>query len=160
MATNRDSTVYSNIHVSKYIADARYIRGRAVPIVFSHTVVSGETGGASAGVQDTVNLCVLKADVEVVGLDLWAENLWASAGVNGTLQIGDSGDDDRYMLATELYTSTGCPIATERTNNNLLAFSGALYRPTSDTIVVAKYKVANPTVGKSFKGIFWVIPAV
>src|SRR3972149_12110049 len=114
MPTNRNSALYAKLHVNKYLGDARDYGGRMVPIPFDHTVVSGETGGASAGVQDTVNLCVLPANCMVVGLEWSADALWASAGTNGTLQFGDSGDDDRYLTATELYTATpGGPIATE-----------------------------------------------
>ena len=160
MATNRDSTQYSNLHVSKYLADARDIRGRAVPIPFEHTVVSGETGGASAGVQDTVNLCVLPYGCKVVGLEFVSNAVWASAGANGTLEIGDSGDTDRYLAATELY-STNSPIATMGDlRAGQLAFAGQGYEPTADTIVYATYKTANPTVGKIFKGVIWIIPGV
>jgi hypothetical protein len=131
-----------------------------LPIPFSHTVVSGETGGASAGAQDSVNLCVLPANCMVVGLAFVSDNLWASAGTNGTLQLGDSGDDDRYLVATELYTAAGSPITGDGKQVNLLAFAGQNYRPSADTIVLATYKVANPVVGKIFKGCFFVIPGV
>lgn len=159
MATNRNSTIYSNVNVNKYVADARDKGGRLLAIPFEHTVVSGETGGASANVQDSVNLCVLPAYCRVVGLEIKSDNLWASAGVNGTLQIGDSGDDDRYMAASELYTSTaGGPLATEGgAGRSPIAQAGMNYKPTADTIVFATYKVANPTVGKQFKGCFYVI---
>jgi hypothetical protein len=160
MATNRNSTLYANVHVNKYLTDARDLRGRAVPLPFEHTVVSGETGGASAGVQDTVNLCVIPAGSKVVALDFVSNAVWASAGVNGTLEIGDSGDTDRYMAATELY-STNSPIATMGDLRcGQLAFAGQGYEPTAATIVYATYKVANPTVGKIFKGVIWVIPGV
>jgi hypothetical protein len=39
-----------------------------------------------------------------------------------------------------------------------LAFAGQNYIPTADTIVKAEYRVANPVVGKTFKGFFTVIP--
>lgn len=156
--TNRDSTLYAKLHTNKYLGDARDRGGRVVPIPFQHTVVSGETAGASALVWDTVNLCVLPANCMVVGFEISADALWASAGVNGTLRIGDSGDTDRYMTDTELYTATpGGPIATERTRTGL-ADTGQNYKPTADTVVYATYKVANPTVGKIFKGCFFVIP--
>lgn len=158
-ATTRNSTLYKKLHVDQYLGDARDEGGRAYPIPFQHTVVSGETGGASAGVQDKVNLCKIPANCMVVGLNWVSEALWASAAVNGTLQFGDSGDDDRYMTATELYTATpGGPIATEGMKRQGLAFEGQNYKPTADTIAVATYKTANPTVGKTFKGVFWVIP--
>lgn len=157
MATTRNSTLYTKLHVNKYLGDARDQGGRAVPIPFEHTVVSGETGGASAGVQDKVNLCVLPANCMVVGLEFKANALWASAGTNGTLQLGDSGDDDRYMVATELYSAES-PLPTEGTVRFGLAFAGQNYKPTADAIVQATYKTANPVVGKIFKGTFWVIP--
>lgn len=156
--TNRNSTLYTKLHVNKYLGDARDVGGRAYPIPFQHTVVSGETGGASAGVRDTVNLCVLPANCMVVGLEFISNDVWASAGVNGTLQIGDSGDDDRYMTATELYTAAGSPITGDGKAVNMLAFTGQNYKPTADTIVVAEYRVANPVVGKIYKGVFWVVP--
>lgn len=157
-ATTRNSTLYANLHVNKYIVDARDRGGRAVPIPFQHTVVSGETGGASAGVQDKVNLCVLPANCEVVGLDVTCDAVWASAGVNGTFELGDSGDSDRYLKATEAYDANG-PRATEGDlRGGRLAFAGMRYRPTADTIVTLTWKTANPTVGKIVKGVFWVIP--
>ena len=159
-AATRSATLYPNVYVNTYSVAARARGGRAVPIPFSHTVVSGETGGASAGVQDLVNLCVLPANCMVVGLDFVSDNVWASAGTNGTVQLGDSGDDDRYLIATELYTAAGSPITGDGKAVNLLAFAGQNYRPTSDTIVQAIWKTANPTVGKIIKGVFWVIPGV
>jgi hypothetical protein len=157
MATTRNSTLYANAHVNKYIQDHRDYRAEVERIPFQHTVVSGETGGASAGVQDKINLCVLPLGCEVVGLEFSAENVFASAGANGTLQLGDSGDDDRYMVAIELYTAAGSPITGDGKAVGHLAFAGMRYRPTADTIVVGIWKTANPTVGKVFKGCFLVV---
>ena len=154
VVSNRNSTLYTKLHVNKYLGKTQDEGGRAYPIPFQHTVVSGETGGASAGVRDTVNLCVLPANCMVVGLTISANDLWASAGTNGTLQLGDSGDDDRYMIASEFYTAAGQLPA----ENNRLAFAGQNYVPTADTIVLAEYRGANPVVGKIFKGCLWVIP--
>lgn len=159
MAT-RDSVLYDKLHVKKYLADPRDQRGRLVPIPFEHTVVSGEVGGASAGAQDKVNLCVLPANCEVVGLNLSAENIWASAGTNGTFQLGDFGDDDRYVVATEAYTATGSPITGDGKHVNGLAFAGQNYKPAADTVVQLTWKAANPVVGKKIKGCFFVIPSV
>src|SRR3972149_2930902 len=155
--TNRNSTLYTKLHVNKYLGDARDRGGRIFPIPFPHTVVSGETGGASAGVRDTVNLCVLPANCMVIDLIFKSNALWGSAGVNGTLQLGDSGDAARYMVATELYSAES-PLPTEGTVRFRLALAGLLYKPTADTIVLAEYRVANPVVGKIFKGCFLVIP--
>ena len=157
--TNRDSTLYAKLHVSKYLGDARDRGGRVVPIPFQHTVVSGETGGASAGVRDTVNLCVLPANCMVVDLEVTAEAVWASAGVNGTFSIGDSGNVARYLGATEAYTADpGGPIATEGQKHAGLAFAGQNYKPTADTIVLLEWRVANPSVGKVIKGCFFIVP--
>lgn len=158
--TNRNSTLYTNVYgTGKGLpVDARDRGGRIVPIPFSHTVVSGETGGASALVRDTVNLCVIPKGSMVIALKFVANDVWASAGTNGTLQLGDSGDDDRYLVATELYTAAGGPITGDGKQVNLLAFAGQNYRPTADVIVLAEYRAANPVVGKIFKGCFFVIP--
>lgn len=161
MGTTRNSDLYKKLHVDKYLGDARDYGGRIVPIPFEHTIVSGEKGGASAGVQDAVNLCVLPANCMVIDLIFVANDLWASAGVNGTLQIGDSGDADRYMTATELYTAApGGPIATEGMKRQGLASTGQNYKPTSDTVVFATYKTADPAVGKKFSGCFLIVPGV
>ena len=160
MATNRNSTQYAAIHVSKYLTDARDRGGRVVPIPYEHTVVSGETGGASAGVQDTVNLCVIPANCKVVGHAFVSNDLWASAGTNGTIEIGDSGDTDRYMLATEAYTALGSPSTADGEAVNILPYAGQNYEPTAAVTVIATWKTANPVVGKGFKGCFFVIPGV
>lgn len=158
-ATTRDSVLYAKISTNKYLSMGDAVGGRVVPIPFKHTVVSGETGGASAGVQDKVNLCVIPKDCTVLTLFWTANALWASAGTNGTLQFGDSGDDDRYLTATELYTATpGGPIATEGMKRQGLADTGQNFKTTADTIVVATYKTANPVVGKVFQGCFLVVP--
>ncbi len=158
MATTRDSALYDRVYDTSRISDARDRGGKLVPIPFEHTVVSGETGGASAGVQDHVNLCVLPLGCQVVGLNFKSNAVWGSAGTNGTLEIGDSGDQDRYMAATELYSAES-PLPSEGTVRTGLAFAGQNYRPTADTTVYATYKVANPVVGKIFKGTFLVILA-
>ena len=148
--------------MERVLGDARDKYGTVRYIPFSHTVVSGETGGASAGVQDHVNLCVLPYGSMVVDLVFVANALWGSAGTNGTLEIGDAGDQDRYLTATELYTATpGGPIATEGMKRNGLADTGQNFKTTveSGTIVFATYKTANPVVGKVFKGGFVIVAA-
>lgn len=156
--TNRNSVLYLKLHSNKYLGLPDERGGRVVPIQFKHTVVSGETGGASAGVRDTVNLCVIPAYARVAALFFTSNDVWASAAVNGTLALGDSGQFDRYMTSTELYSSGGSPIATEYTKQNMLAFAGQNYLPTADTIVLAEYRVANPVVGKIYLGYFLVVP--
>lgn len=156
-ATTRNSALYLKLHVNKYVGAAGDRGGSLFPIPFQHTVVSGEVGGASANARDKVNLCVIPAYYTVIGLDFVSNDLWVTAGVNGTLQLGDAGDDDRYMIATELYTAAGGPITGDGKAVNLLAFTGQNYQPTSDTIVLAEYRAANPVVGKIFKGCFITI---
>jgi|SRR5438874_3727872 len=162
-SVTRDSALYAQIYTNKYLTENAYqLGGRAYPIAFQHTVVSGEAGGASAGVSDIVNLCVLPKDVMVVALDVASENVWASVGVTGTYSIGDSGQVDRYMKATKSYTAgpVGGPIATQGDlRGGKLDFSGQNYLTTADTIVQLFWLNANPTVGKVIKGVFWVIPA-
>jgi len=150
MATTRNSTLYSDHEVNKYPADSRDKGGRIVPIKFKHTVVTGETGGASAGVQDLVNLCVIPANHRVIDFHLVREALGVSAGAGVNLKIGDSGDDDRYMAQTD---SDAAGVV-----HGLVA-AGQNYIPTADTIVLAKWITANPVVGKIFEGIFLCIPA-
>lgn len=149
MATTRNSTLYSNLHVNKYLGDARDAGGRVVPIPFQHTVVAGETGGASAGVQDLVNLCVLPANCEVLHLFVDREALGASAGSGVNTKIGDSGDDDRYQVQTDSDVAGQI---------NGVANAGFRYRPTADTIVLLKWLTANPVVGKKIQGFFLVVP--
>src|SRR5688500_9857366 len=103
-AVTRSSSLYTKLHVNKYLGDASDAGGSIFPIPFAHTVVSGEIGGASAGARDKVQLCVIPAYHQVIALFFVADNIWASAGTNGTVQIGDSVDDDRFMIATEAYT--------------------------------------------------------
>jgi hypothetical protein len=157
MATvTRNSALYTRVYVNKYLSDARDRAGKIIPIPFSHTVVSGETAGASAGVQDHINLCVFPAFAMVVALFWKANAVWASAGTNGTFEIGDSGDQDRYLQATELYSAES-PLPTEGTVRMGLAVAGQNYRTTAETIVFGTYKVANPVVGKIIQGCFLLV---
>lgn len=150
--TNRNSTLYAKLHVSKYLGDARDRGGRAYPIPFSHTVVSGEVGGASALLWDTVNLCVIPAYAMVVALNFACNALEVSAGVNSTLEIGDSGDTDRYMKAKEFDVENAVAPP--------MPYAGQNYKPTADTIVIGTWKVGNPKVGAIFNGCIWVVPGV
>lgn len=145
----RDSTLYANLHTNKYLGDARDLGGRVVPIPFEHTVVAGELGGASAGVSDEVRLCVLPANCEVVGFEEIHEALGASAGSGVTMQIGDSGDVDRYKVSQDADTAGGI---------GTLPFTAMRYRPTADTIVLLQWGGGNPVVGKIVKGRFLIVP--
>ena len=143
MATARSSTLYSNYDVSKYPPDARDRHGRVVPVYFEITVVS--TSAAS----DTYNLFVLPKGWSVIGLFCTTNGLGASAGTGTTAQIGDSGDDDRYMAASDFDLTNA---------QGSLRYEAVGYRPTSDTIVVAKAGSTAWVVGKLVKGHFLLVP--
>lgn len=151
----RDSTQYGNVETNKYPADARDKGGRAVPIPFTHTVVSGELGGASAGVSDEVRLCVIPANSEVVGLQMAHDGVGASAGAGVTFDLGDSGDPNRYYATGDNPEGADEDIAG---SIGKLAFAGMRYRPTADTIVLLQWGVGNPVVGQIVKGTFFVVP--
>lgn len=142
-AVLRDTTIYSNYFVHKYLADTRLAGGRLVPLPFAFTVQSASTVG------DTYNLLVIPAYARVVGLECVTDGLGASGGVNCTCSIGDSGSATRYMIATD-FDVTG---ATGR-----LAIGGAGYTPTSDTIVLATIGTAAAVVGKSVAGCLFIVP--
>lgn len=144
-ATARSSTLYTNYDVTKYIPDARDRHGRVVPFYFEFTVVSASNIG------DTYNLFTLPAGWSVALVHATSNGMGASAGASATVQIGDSGDDDRYMPASDLDASNG--------QYTGLAYAGVAYRPTSDTIIVAKNATAAWVVGKICKGHFFLIPA-
>lgn len=143
-ATNRNSTLYLNHDVNKEPADARDRYGRVVPLRLAHTVVTGEDS------DDTVNLGVIPANWEVVFLRAITDGLGVSAGAGVAPAIGDSGDADRYMKATDFDAAEA---------SGLLAFAGQNYRPTADTIILMTYSVANPVVGKKVEGIMLLVPA-
>ena len=143
MATARSSTLYTNYDVNKYTPDARDRYGRVVPIKFEITVVSISATG------DTYKLCVLPAYCSVIALFCTGDAQSLSAAVGLTLKIGDSGDDDRYMAATDLDVVNA---------QGSLAKAGAAYRPTADTIVIATFTGA-PIVGRVVTGHFLIVPA-
>lgn len=143
MATSRSSTLYTNYDITKYQPDARDRYGRVVPIYFELTVIS-----ASAA-SDTYNLFVLPKSASVVGLFCTTNGLGASAGTGTTCQIGDAGDDDRYMAASDFDLTNA---------QGSLRYEGTGYRPTADTIVVAKAGSTVWVVGKLVKGYFLIVP--
>lgn len=137
---NLNSVQYAYIHVSKYLVDARDLRGRAVPIMFDHVVTTDVNA-------DTVNLAVIPAFSKVVGMDVANSALGAST----TLSLGDAGNATRYLAATSV-TAAG--------KNSGLLVAGQNYEPTTDTIVLATWGGANPTAAGSISGVIWVVPAV
>jgi hypothetical protein len=137
---SRDSALYTKLYVNKYLGDAREAQGRVVPIMFEHAVVAG---GELIG--DTVNLCVLPANCEVIDLQVITDGLVASA----TVTIGDSGAAARYMASTSMATAE---------LRGFLAAAGMRYRPSADTIVFATYAGGNPGAGKVLKGRFLIVP--
>ena len=135
-----NSTLYTNVYVNKYITSAMDRGGRAVPIPFQHTVGADTTA-------DTVNLCVIPANCEVVGLDMSND----ACGGTCTLALGDSGSASRFLAATS--------VAAAGKLSGLLS-AGMLYRPTLDTIVFGTWASTNPTAAAVIKGVLWVIPGV
>lgn len=148
MATTRSSSLYTQLDVNKYLSKGTDRGGRSIIIPFAHTVVSGETGGASAGTQDKVNLCVIPANARVINFMLAREAMGASAGAGVLATVGDSGDVDRYMASTDMDAAG---------NVAGLVFAGQNYTPTADTIVVLTWTTANPVVGKKIAGFIEVI---
>lgn len=144
MATARDSVNYAAIFTNKYLADARKLGGRVVPLPFEVTIVS------AAATNDTYNLTVIPANARVIGLECTTNGLGASAGSGRTFQIGDAGDADRYMVATDFDVSGAAGV---------LAITGAGYTPTADTIAVGLI-VNAPVVGQVVKGVIYIIPGV
>lgn len=142
-AVLRNSALYDNLFAKKYLGDARDREGRVVPLPFELVILSPTTVG------DTYNLEVIPANAKVVGLELVTEALAVSAGVNCTVQLGDSGDDDRYMAALDADVVNA---------SGKLASAGAGYKPTVDTIVVLKTAGAAAIVGRKVSGCIWIIP--
>ena len=142
MATARDSVFYAATFTNKYLADARKLGGRVVPLPFEITVVS------ASATNDTYNLTVIPANARVVGLECTTDGIGVSAGANITFQMGDAGSAARYMAATDFDVSGAA---------GTLAIAGAGYTPTADTIVVGKF-VGAAVVGKVVKGVIYIIP--
>ena len=135
-----NSTLYTNLHVNKYVADARDKGGRHVDIPFAHTVGSDTTS-------DTVLLCVIPANSEVVSLDVSFD----ACGGSCTMALGDSGSATRFMAATSV-VSAG--------KFNGLLTAGMRYRSTSDTTVFITWAGSNPTASAVIKGVIGTVPAV
>ena len=135
-----NSTLYTNVYVNKYVTDARDKGGRAVPIPFAHTVGADTTA-------DTVNLCVIPANCDVVGLELSND----ACGGTCTLALGDSGSATRFLPATSMVAAG---------KNGGMLTAGMRYRPTADVLVFGTWAASNPTAAAVIKGVFWVIPGV
>ncbi len=152
----RDSVKYASIRVNApLIADPRDEGGRAVPITFEHTVVSGELGGASAGASDEVNLCVVPAHARVVGFEMQHNGVGASAGSGATFDIGDTGDPNR------LYATGSNPEGVDEDiagSIGVVAFAGMHWTPTVDTVIQIQWGVDDPVVGQVVKGTIWTVP--
>lgn len=138
MAT-KDSTLYTNLDVNKFPPDARDRGGRVVPIPFEHTVVTEVSG-------DDVRMCVLPNGCEVVGFEAITDGV---AGTNTTVEFGDSGDVNRFMIAVDFDTAEA---------RGTLAFAGMRFRPTADTIVIMTWGASNPVAGNIVKGRFLIVP--
>lgn len=136
-ATNRSSTLYTNRVTNLYLADARDYGGRVFPVYFEVTVVS------ASNINDTYDLFVVPANWSVVGLFASTDGLGASAGSGVTAQIGDSGDINRLMVATDFDALDA---------QGFLAYAGIAYRPTVDTTMELLIGTAAAVVGQIFKG--------
>lgn len=143
-ATARDSALYTSVFVNKYLADARNYKGRVVPLPFEVTIQS------ASNVDDTYNLTVIPANARVVGLECSTDGLGASAGAGVAVIIGDADDDNRYMAASDFDAANA---------SGVLAFAGAGYTPTADTVVIMEINTAAAVVGKKVTGCLYVIPA-
>ena len=132
MATARASTMYTNYETNKYIPDPRDRGGTITRIHFSATIVS------TSATADTYQLFIVPAGWKVSSLVCTANGLGASAGSGITAQIGDSGDDDRLMAATDFDATNA---------QGVLRYEGHNYRPTADTIMLLKLAGAA-VVGK------------
>jgi hypothetical protein len=133
-----NSTLYTNVYVNKYLADARDKGGRRVDIPFQHTVGSDTTS-------DTVQLCVIPEGHEVVSLDVTFD----ACGGTCTMALGDAGSATRYMAATST-VSAG--------KFNGLLTAGMRFRPTADTIVFITWAGSNPTAAAVIKGTIGTVP--
>lgn len=143
-AVLRDSALYAALFTNKYLGDARNFGGRVVPLPMELTVPSPST------LADTYNMTVIPANSKVVGLEFTTDGLGASAGAGRTIALGDSGDNDRYMIATDFDVANA---------QGTLAHTGQGYKPSADTIVVALGAGGAFVVGKVAKGCLMIIPA-
>lgn len=133
-----NSALYKQLEVDKYLSKGTDRGGQSVIIPIAHTVVTGEANG------DTVNLATVPANSRMIDFDLITDGL----GTSVTVIVGDAGDTDRLMASTAMASSG---------NNGRLAFTGAHWIPTADTIVYLTYGGANPTAGKIVRGFIEVI---
>lgn len=143
MATARDSSLYTSQATNKYLQDARVRGGRIVPMKFAITLVS------TAATGDTYNLFVLPANWAVAYCFVVVGTaMAASAGVNAVLEIGDSGDPDRYIDGLDVD-------AAQSTAH--IAYAGIGYSTTADSTVLATFTGAIATAG-TCAGYFLLIP--
>jgi len=100
--------------------------GGKVRAMYDEFTFAGEAAGT------TVNMGVLRKGEVFLGALLVA----AALGTNVTVQLGDSGDDDRYIAATV------CTSAVEAFKGKT---DGVGYKATADTALVLKTGVAAAT---------------
>ncbi len=133
MATARASTNYTNYDTNHYIP-VPLVQG-ALPVTMTRQV----TIASIAAADDTYQLFTLKAGWSIFMLFATSNGLSASAAVGCTAQIGDSGDDDRFMAITDFDAAN---------QYGVLAAAGANYTATTDTIVLLKIATAAAVVGQ------------
>jgi len=142
-ATARSSTLYTNFVTNMYPADGRDRNAKIHRFSVGFTVVS------ASNIADTYNLLVIPAGWQHSETILTTDGLGASAGVGCTVQVGDSGDDDRYVAISDFDAVNAVSIR---------AYAGMNYRPTADTIMVAKIGTAAAVVGKIVVGHVDLLP--
>lgn len=146
-ATARNSVLYTSLITAPTMARPQTYGGVAlVPLMLKHTVVAGGESGASA---DTVNLTILPANWTVIDGHFTTDGVGASAGANVTAKVGDSGDDDRYFVATDFDAANAIVH---------LAHTGVQFTPTADTIIVLIWGTLTAQAGKIVKGTLMCVP--
>jgi hypothetical protein len=142
-ATARSSTLYTAFYTTLLPADGRDRNAKVHRFSVGFTIVSASAIG------DTYNLLVIPAGWQHSQTVLTGNGLGASAGTGVTVAVGDSGDDDRYVAISDFDLVNA--VSTR-------AYAGANYRPTSDTIMVAKIGTAAGVVGKIVVGFVDLLP--
>lgn len=143
-ATLRSSTLFTNYETNKHIPEPRDRHGSLIPFYFEVTIVS------ASNISDTYDLFTIPANWSVAFIQATTNGLGASAGAGVTFQIGDSGDADRLMIASDFDANNAVAH---------LAYTGVAYRPTVDTIEECLIGTAAAVVGKLVKGHVFMIPA-
>lgn len=142
-ATARASSLYTAFYTTLLPADGRDRNAKVHRFSVAFTIVS------ASNIADTYQLLTIPAGWQHSETILTTNGLGASAGTGCTVQVGDSGDDDRYVAISDFDLVNA--VSTR-------AYAGMNYRPTADTIMVAKIGTAAAVVGKIVVGHVDLIP--